>query len=201
MKHSTVPCIAATTLLAAIALAIPAKANSIAITYSFAGAPTGPPVLNGTTLTLGGLGTGSILSGNPGVDAIWNPVTFQDHSVVDLTTGLLNGTFSLVFADGATLLGNIFENVSAVDANGVGPYTQTLTFTSGTREFTGATGLVSGSGIGGTTGYMVSGSGIVNAPAVPEPASAALFLGGLALISIRWCRPTAKCASESRPHL
>lgn len=136
--------ISACTLGIACTLAIPAQANSIAITYSFTGASIAPPVLSGTTLILDNFATGSILSGDPALNAIWNPVTFQDHCVVDLTTGLLNGTISFVFADGAILFGNEFEDVSAVLATNTGPFTQTLTFTGGTGEFAGATGSVSG---------------------------------------------------------
>jgi hypothetical protein len=172
------------TILATLcALAIPARASSIAITYSLAGGPIAPPVVSGTSLILDGLFTGSILSGDPGLDTVWNPVTYSDHSVVDLTTGLLNGTFNIVFANGDTLFGNVAEDVSAVVATGTGPYTQTLTFTGGTGEFAGASGSASGAGVAGGAG-PVSGSGVVNAPAVPEPASMMLLLGGLAVLSI-----------------
>ena len=189
----------ACTLGIACALAVPAEANSIPIAYSFAGASLAPPVQSGTTLIIDNFATGSILSGDPALNAIWNPVTFQNHCVVDLTTGLLHGTITFVFADGATLFGNEFEDVSAVVATGgTGPFTEIYTFTGGTGEFAGATGSVSGGGIGVATGFTESGSGTLNAPAVPEPASAALFLGGLALLIGGWWRPTAKSASELR---
>jgi hypothetical protein len=199
MKRTTVPYIAATTLLAVIGLASPARANSIAITYSFAGAPTGATMVR-TTLILDALSTGSIISGDPGLNAAWNPFTLTDHSVVDLTTGLLNGTFTFTFADGSTLFGNLFEDLTQT-MMGVGPYTQTLTFTGGTREFAGATGSSSGAGVGTTSGFTVTGAGTINAPAVPEPTSAALLLGGLALLCIGWCRRTAKSSSISCCHL
>ena len=177
------------------ALAIPAHANSIAITYSLTGGPIAPPVVSGTTLILDGLFTGSVLSGDTGLNAAWNPVTYSDHSMVDLTTGLLNGNFNILFANGDTLFGNVFEDVSAVVATGTGPFSQTLTFTGGTGEFAGATGSTSGAGLAGGT---VSGSGVLNAPAVPEPSPAALLLGGLALLSLRRCRLVAKSASGFR---
>ena len=184
------------TILATLcALAIPAHANSIAITYSLTGGPIADPVLSGTTLILDGLFTGSVLSSDAGLNTVWNPVTYSDHSAADLTTGLLNGTFNIVFANGDTLFGNVFEDVSAVIATGTGPFTQALTFSGGTGEFAGATGSTSGAGLAGGT---VSGSGVLNAPAVPEPASAALLLGGLALLSARWWWPIAKSASRSR---
>lgn len=165
---------------------IPVRADTVAITYSFAGAGIAPPVLSGTTLIIDNFATGSILSGDSALNAIWNPVTFQDHCVVDLTTGLLNGTISFEFADGATLFGNEFEDVSALVATGgTGPFTETYTFTGGTGEFAGASGSVSGGGIAVATGFTESGSGIVDAPAVPEPATAALLLIGLAFAIVR----------------
>lgn len=185
------------TILAILcALAIPAHANSIAITYNLTGGPIAPPVLSGTTLILDGLFTGSVLSGDPNLNAAWNPVTYSDHSVADLTTGLLNGTFSLMFANGDTLFGNVFEDVSAVIATGTGPFTQTLTFTGGTGEFAGATGSTSGAGLAGGT---VSGSGVLNAPAIPEPASVAFLLSGLAFVGVSRWRLRGKTHSGSRP--
>ena len=74
--------------------------------------------MSGTTLILDGLFTGSILSGIPALNAAWNPVTYTDHSVADLTTGLLNGTFNIKFANGDMLSGNLFEDVSAVISTG-----------------------------------------------------------------------------------
>jgi hypothetical protein len=172
------------TIAIACSMGIQAKANTIAITYSFAGNTVGPPVMVGTTLILEGLATGSVLSGTPSLNAIWNPVTFNDHSVIELTTGQLNGTLKLTFADGNTLTGNLFEDVSKVDGMGVGPFTQIMTFTGGTGEFAGATGSFSGTGVGTTNGFTTSGSGTINAPAIPEPASGALLLGGLAVMFV-----------------
>lgn len=193
MKLSTTPCIAAITVVAAMALGVSAQADSIPITYSLTGtgAVTG---MTATTLSLSATASGSVLSGDSVLNAAWNPVSYSDNSVLDLTTNLLNGTFDLVVADGDTLFGNVSEDQTAPDtsANGTGPFPQTLTFTGGTGEFAGATGSVSGIGFLGTTSFTVSGSGTLNAPAVPEPAPAALLLSGLALISVRWWRPNVK---------
>jgi hypothetical protein len=172
-------------LLTACIASVSAQAATIGISYSLSGGPTGPPVVSGSTLILDGLFTGSVLSGNPALNAVWNPVTYSDHSVADLTTGLLNGTFSVIFADGDTLTGKLFENVSAVIATGgTGPFTQTFTFTGGTGAFAGATGSASGAGISTSTGTTVSGSGTLTAAGVaaPEPASVALLLGSLVVI-------------------
>lgn len=95
----------------------------------------------------------------------------------------------MTFANG-TLLGALFEDDSAVLATNTGPFTQTLTFNGGSGEFANATGTVSGGGLIGTTGFITSGSGTLNAPAIPEPASAALLLGGLAFLIVK-CRTSA----------
>ena len=199
MKGSTRIGIVSTALFSVLPLAIPAQASPIAVTYSLTGMGT---VVNATdtTLTLVGQFSGTVLSGDPTLNTAWNPVTYTDHSVADLTTGLLNGTFSFVFANGDTLSGNVFENVSAIVASpdGTGPFTQTLSFTGGTGEFAGATGSVSGSGSVGTTTGTVSGSGTINTTAVPEPASAALLLGGLAVIIAGRLRFRGRLRAESR---
>jgi hypothetical protein len=164
---------------------VQAKAGIIAVTYSFDGGPVGPEVPIGTTLTVDHFSTGSVLSGNPSLNAIWNPVTYLSHDVIDLTTGLLNGAFTMTFADGDTLSGKLFVDLSQAFANGTGPTPQTFTFTGGTGEFAGATGSFSGTGGLVGNGFTISGSGIINAPAIPEPASIALVLGGLAVVGFR----------------
>jgi hypothetical protein len=173
-------------LLIACIASISAQAGTLSISYSLTGGPTGPPVVSGTTLILDGLFTGSVLSGNPALNAVWNPVTYSDHSVADLTTGLLDGIFSMTFANGDMLSGQVFEDVSALVATGgTGSYTQTFTFTGGTDEFAGATGLTSGGGISTSTGGTASGSGTLTAAGVssPEPASVFLIIGGLLVMA------------------
>lgn len=164
---------------------IPALADTITISYSFAGATTAPPVITGTTLTVDGLATGSVTQWNPAVNTPWNPVTFHTHNVVDLTNGLDNGSFSMTFANGDMLSGDLFENDSAVAANGTGSAFQRLTFTAGTGEFAGATGAVTGEAFVGTNGFTTSGSGSLTAAGVfaPEPASIVMLFGGLLVIA------------------
>jgi hypothetical protein len=70
----------ATCLLTACIAGVSAHAGTISISYSLSGGPTGPPVVSGTTLLLDGLFTGSVLSGDPTLNAAWNPVTYSDHS-------------------------------------------------------------------------------------------------------------------------
>ena len=161
----------------ACSLGIRANAATIAVTYNFAGGPVGTPVISGTTETIDHLSTGSILSSNPNLNAIWNPFTLLSHDVVDFAALTINGAATITFADGSTLFGHQFVDASdpLVPA--------TFTFTGGTGEFAGATGSFSGEGaLLASGGFTVSGSGTINAPAIPEPASAALFLGGLAVI-------------------
>jgi hypothetical protein len=183
-------------LALASSLGMQASGAIIPVTYNFAGGPTGPPAMIGTTLIIDGLFAGSLLSGDPSLNAVWNPVTYSDHSVIDLTTGLLNGTFTMTFANGAMLFGNLFEDVSQVIPTGGtgGAFTQRFTFTGGTGAFAGATGSLEGAGVAGIGG-SASGSGTVNAPAIPEPASAALFLSGMAVILVVLRRSTVKHSS------
>ncbi len=179
--------------LTACLLAVSAHASTVGISYTLSGGPTGPPIMSGTTLLLDGFFTGSLLSGDPVLNAAWNPVTYTDHSVADLTNGLLNGTFTLKFANGDTLSGNVFEDVSAIIASGgLGPFTQTLTFTAGTGTLAAASGSTSGAGLGTSAGTTVSGSGSLTAAGVvtPEPKSFALILGGMMLVlATRKLRP------------
>jgi hypothetical protein len=122
-------------------LGVASRAESLAITYHFSGAPTGPPTIVGPTYTVNTQATGDIDSSNLTLNAAWNPVENQTQDVIDLTTGMNNGTFTLTFADGGMLFGNLSEDDSLVVAGGgTGPFTQTLTFTGGTGEFVGATG-------------------------------------------------------------
>jgi hypothetical protein len=173
------------TFVAVLALAIPAEANSIAITYSLSGIATVVAAID-TTLTLDAQASGSIVSGSAALNAAWNPVTYSDLSFLDLTTGLLHGNFNITFQDGDTLSGTVDEDDSAIDASPTqtGPFTQTLTFTGGTGEFAGVAGSVAGNGFVGTTNFTVSGNGIFNTSPVPEPASGALVLGALGVFML-----------------
>jgi hypothetical protein len=167
---------------------MPAQASTAGITFSFAGTEIAPPVQSGATLIIDNSAAGSFLTDDPALNAIWNPVTFVDHCIVDLTTGFLNGTITFTFADGAKLFGNEFEDVRALaTSGGIGPFTETFTFTGGTGEFAGATGSVSGSGIGMATGFTESGIGTLTAAGVstPEPASVTLIFGGLLVMAGR----------------
>lgn len=199
MKSLTTLSIAAATFTVAIALAVPLRADSIPVTYNLTGTGIVQDATD-TTLTLAASANGSFLSNNSGLNAAWNPVSYSDISVLDLTTNLLNGTFTLTLANGDTLTGKVFEDQTIPDMSPTqtGPFSQTLTFTGGTGTFAGATGSLSGEGFLGTTEFSVSGNGTISTPNVPEPASATLLVCGIALMSIRWWRNANKSASESR---
>jgi hypothetical protein len=183
----------------ACSLGMQARGATIPVTYNFVGGPTAPPVMVGATLFIDGLFTGSVLSSNPSLNAVWNPVSYSDHSVIDLTTGLLNGTFIMTFADGDMLLGNLLEDVSQLIPTGgtSGAFTQIFTFTGGTGDFAGATGSLSGAGVAGPGG-SASGSGTINTSAIPEPASAAFFLSGMAVILVVFRPSKVKNSSVQR---
>jgi hypothetical protein len=170
-------------LIAIMAFGSPTQAATIAINYEFDGVAE---VVDGTatTLTLDALATGMITTNNAAQNAIWNPVSYSDESILDLNTGFLSGDFTMMFADGATLTGSVFEDDSAVlqSASQTGPFTQTLTITGGTNEFAGATGEVSGVGFIGPVGFSVQGNGTLNVATAPEPSSATLAFGALAIL-------------------
>jgi hypothetical protein len=173
---------------------VPVKASAIPVTYSLAGSGT---VVDATsaTLTLDATALGSVVSENGDLSTAWNPVTYSDEAVLDLNTGILHGRFTLSFADGQTLNGDVFEDNTAILASPTqtGPFTQTLTFTGGTGEFAGATGSFSGEGFVGITDFTVSGGGIIDTSAVPEPSSILLLLSGSTLIIATLWRAAANC--------
>ena len=182
MRCQAIGAKAACLLIASIA-SISAQAATIGITYSVdAIALTAPPVLNGTLLTLDALWHSSIISGNPALDTTWNPVTFHTRDFLDITTGISTGIFDFKFANGSTLSGNFLEVQSAEFlATQMGSFTNMFTFTGGTGQFVGASGSISGGGLVRPDGFTVGGSGTLTAAGLPtpEPASAALIVGGL----------------------
>ena len=161
-------------------LALRANAATIAVTYSFAGAPIGVPVISGTIETVDHLSTGSVFSNNPTLNGVLNPFTLLSHDVVDFAGLTLNGASTITFADGSMLFGHQFVDF----ANPLLP--ETLTFTGGTGQFASATGFFSGQSMLFDDGeFTVSGSGTINAPAIaPEPASFALIISGLFGIAV-----------------
>jgi len=194
MKLTTSQLISAA-FVALITTVMPARASNIPISYSFTG--TGTEVdSSATTLTLDASASGSFLSHDLALDASWNPITYTDRSVLDFTTNLLNGSFTISFADGDTLFGHVFEDQSVVDASPTqtGPFPQTLTITGGTGAFALASGSLSGEGFLGTSNFTVSGSGSIDVATAPEPASALLLCSSLVLLIGGLCRRAASGA-------
>ncbi|HLJ17056.1 MAG TPA: PEP-CTERM sorting domain-containing protein [Bryobacteraceae bacterium] len=178
-------------LCTSLVASVPVRAATINITYSLTGMGT-VTGMTSTSLDLTGAFTGSVDQANTAENAVWNPVTYNDVSQANLSTGLLNGTFSITFANGEMLSGMVGENVSAIISSptGTGPFTQMLTFTAGTGEFAGVSGSASGTGFVGAVTGTVSGTGTLTAPGLvtPEPRSIALMLGGLTFIALRYRR-------------
>lgn len=163
-------------LLASILSAsVPALGDTISASYSFTGSAQNELAANGF-LTADGVASGS-------VDGL-SVVAFDTHNNINLATLQNHGTFIMIFPDGDTAFGNLYEddvNVSLVTSSG--PFTQILTLTGGTGQFADISGTLSGGGFIYPTYYTTSGAGTLTAPglsASPEPGSGLLLLAGLA---------------------
>ena len=99
---------------------------------------------------------------------------------------ITDGVFEYAFASGDTLVGTYTGVVSGTGTPGLFDVMQNLLITGGTGSFLNATGAVSSSGVlsfGVQQGVRVSifsgqFAGSVNAPAIPEPGTWALLIGG-----------------------
>jgi hypothetical protein len=144
------------------------------VTYTVNGTGTGDPA----NPPLIGSGTGLLTP----PDLLGN-MTWADVGFPDLTTGALQGTFRMTFADGDTLVGILQEQVNFAAAPNP-DFTQILTVTGGTGALREYNGTLTGSGLlhlaDGT--FSVSGAGTLNT--TPEPGSVALLLTGLLLLAL-----------------
>jgi hypothetical protein len=156
-----------------LSAAEPLVGATISATYSFTGSAQNEVVANGF-LTADGFAAGSVnnLSG----------VVFDTHNDINLATLQNYGTFTMIFPDGDTAFGNLYEDdVNVSLATFSGPFEQVLTFSGGTGQFSNALGTLNGGGFIYPTYYTTSGSGTLTAPglvAIPEPGSELLLLTG-----------------------
>src|SRR5438270_4509688 len=157
----------------------PLVGATISATYSFTGRAQNEIVANGF-LTADGIASGSVnnLSG----------VVFDTHNNINLATLQNYGTFTMIFPDGDTAFGNLYEDAVNVSlATFSGPFRQVLTFTGGTGQFSNALGTLNGGGFIYPTYYTTSGIGTLTAPAlaaIPEPGSELLLLTGLTVAAL-----------------
>jgi hypothetical protein len=162
-----------------LSLSAPLVGDTISASYSFTGSAQNEVVANGF-LTADGVASGS-------VDG-WSLVAFDTQNNINLTTLQNYGTFTMIFPDGDTAFGNLYEddmNVSLVTFSG--PFTQLLTFTGGTGQFANLSGSLNGGGFIYPSYYTTSGAGTLTAPglvATPEPDSGLLLLIGLATATL-----------------
>lgn len=157
----------------------PLVGATISATYSLTGSAQNEIIANGF-LTADGVASGSInnLSG----------VVFDTHNDINLATLQNYGTFTVIFPDGDEAFGNLYEddrNVSLTTFSG--PFTQVLTFTGGTGQFSNVLGTLNGGGFISPSYYTSSGTGALTAPglvAIPEPGSELLLLTGLTVAAL-----------------
>jgi hypothetical protein len=147
-----------------------ARAASISVTYSLSGTATGDPA----NPPLMGNATGSLLP--------FGSITWSDLLFPDPATSSGNGTFTITFTNGDTLVGALHEHLDFTAPPDAVPFTQTIVVTGGTGAFAGFIGVLNGDGTGNflTSMFSTSGSGTLNT--IPEPASIALLPTGLLCI-------------------
>jgi hypothetical protein len=187
-------------------------------TQSNANAPAGPgagcPVLK---VNIGNPGSGPFFS--TGSSNLGGFTTTQSHCLDGGPPTMLSsapvpyydGQFTYLFTDGDTLTGSYIGTLTNGGALGLVDNLQTFTIAGGTGEFAGATGTFIGTGkIQFPTGPAAPGappvvpvsqitfSGVINAPAVPEPATWAMLIAGLGgvggLLRRRRARPAFAAA-------
>jgi len=175
------------TIAAALIAAVPAGAATIAFSGTFTNtnppaSPTGRCAPAASTVSIApGLGT------NAGTSNFGSFTATNSHCIVlPLPAPYTNGLFSFAFDAGDLLNGTYSGALSATATPGTFANLQSFVVTGGTGRFAGASGSFTGNGTvvfgAGPPSAFVTLSGLVNAPAVPEPASWALLLTGFGIV-------------------
>jgi hypothetical protein len=119
----------------ALCAVITAQAATISVSYALSGTASGDP----TNPPLMGNATGSLLP--------LGSITWRDLLFPDLTTGAGSGTFTMTFANGDTLFGNLCEQLDLSSPPNA-PFTQIIDVTGGTGAFLWYNGTLTGGGTG-----------------------------------------------------
>jgi len=156
-------------LLLGFGAVITAQAATINLTYAFSGSgsgnPMNPPVI--------GNGTGSV---SPLGSMTWEGINFPN-----LATGDNDGTFTMTFSNGDTLVGTLHEH-DDFSSPPIVPFTQILNVAGGTGAFLWYHGTLTGSGALNLAGPSFSTSGAGTLDTTPEPESVLLLGIGLACL-------------------
>ena len=173
--------------VAGLIAAMPAGAATIAFSGTFTNtnppaSPTGRCAPAASTVSIApGLGT------NAGTSNFGSFTATNSHCIVlPLPAPYTDGLFSYAFDAGDVLRGTYSGALSTTVTPGTFANLQNFVVTGGTGRFAGASGSFTGTGNvvfgSGPPSAFVTLSGLVNAPAVPEPASWALFVTGFGII-------------------
>lgn len=187
----------ASILLATLALAAPATAATVA----FSGSATntnGPPQADASCAPLLRISFGP--AGTAGTSNFGAFTYSQSHCTTGGPGAYSGGQFSYTFEAGDVLTGTYSGLASPSGTAGLLNNTINLVVTGGTGRFLGGSGTITGVGTvdfrQGAPRQSLELAGLLDLPAVPEPASWALMIGGLGLAgaALRRRRPVVSAA-------
>ena len=183
------------TLAGAVALlaAVPAHAGLVAFTGTRANVNTINPPGTGRCAPLNTVNIAPGALSSTGMSNLGAFASTQSHCIagppnpMNPVRQITDGEFTYAFAQGDSFFGTYSGQVTF--ANGVVTGVENLTVTGGTGRFINATGTVLAMGtlsfgmVNGSTVGIFNGTvnGMLNAPAIPEPASWAMMIAGFGL--------------------